>query len=335
MAYSFPRIELTEAHEIWLRAAVNDYFEDKPFDVNKVKIEIWNRTGQVVKRSEIDNRLLLSDNPTLLGIWHADPDNAIIEQVEKAIGALREIVLKEPDTTTIAAHEFAKRIGLSESDVKLVFHIIGNLQKYCSGAFGQQATRRYDGIHVQRDYIIDNYLDYNGIEDAVRRLFEERAPGAKDGIYRGSNYVLGDDLGIHEKRLFISENRICEIEHLQERKTKYDFTRLIQLCREANVAYANSCYLTVAILVRAITDHLAPLFGEKSFNQAASSYKWSGRTPKRQMERLANSHRDVANNLLHEQIGKRTSIVTEIHCGFATEIDALLEETVKIIHNND
>ena len=62
---------------------------------------------------------------------------------------------------------------------------------------------------------------------------------------------------------YVSSSRVAELELLD--CPPYDMTRLAQLCRELNVAHENGCLMSIAMLVRAIVDHVPPIFGQTTF----------------------------------------------------------------------
>ncbi len=68
---------------------------------------------------------------------------------------------------------------------------------------------------------------------------------------------------------YVDAKRLAEIRGAP--KHKWDLLRLAQLCSELNVAHANACYMSIAMLVRGITDHVAPVFGCKDFGEVANN----------------------------------------------------------------
>lgn len=67
---------------------------------------------------------------------------------------------------------------------------------------------------------------------------------------------------------YVSPSRLAEVRALTS--SSWDVTRLTRLLEELNAAYANRCHISVAMLIRAITDHVPPVFGCKNFAEVAS-----------------------------------------------------------------
>ncbi len=65
--------------------------------------------------------------------------------------------------------------------------------------------------------------------------------------------------------MLIDTARLSEVRTLQG--TRYDLTRLVQLCEGLNACYQVGAYHAVIMLTRAILDHIPPLFGCKSYKE--------------------------------------------------------------------
>ncbi|MBR0848807.1 hypothetical protein JQ543_13725 [Bradyrhizobium diazoefficiens] len=126
---------------------------------------------------------------------------------------------------------------------------------------------------------------------------------------------------------YVDMPRIIQIEAL--RSQQWDFAKLGQLCRELNTAHQGDSHYATAMLVRAITDHVPPLFGQSSFAQVAANY--SGTTSfKKSMSHLNQSLRNIADAILHEQIRRREVLPSPQQVDFRQDLDRLLAEIVRI-----
>src|SRR5262249_31330940 len=72
-------------------------------------------------------------------------------------------------------------------------------------------------------------------------------------------------------RCFVHETRIAGLKRI--RSTKHDLGKLVRLCEEVNVAFNGECYFATGMLVRAIIDHIPPIFGCRSFGEVVANYK--------------------------------------------------------------
>ena len=125
----------------------------------------------------------------------------------------------------------------------------------------------------------------------------------------------------------IAEARLEELRKVLS--GEFDFSKLIRLCEEINVAYREGCYCATAMLTRAVLDHVPPLFSKATFNDVASHY--GSRSFKEAMQHLNNASRSVADGHLHEQIRRREALPTAQQVNCAQQLDVLLAEIVRTV----
>jgi hypothetical protein len=127
---------------------------------------------------------------------------------------------------------------------------------------------------------------------------------------------------------FVNKTRIDELQSVQN--SPFDLCRLIQLCEEINLALKKNSFLTVAILTRAIIDHVPPIFNAKNFNEIANNYNLS-KSFKDSMSNLNNSTRKIADSFLHTHIRNKESLpnYTQVNC--SQDLDVLLAEVYRIL----
>lgn len=113
---------------------------------------------------------------------------------------------------------------------------------------------------------------------------------------------------------------------------RWDFTRLVELCREMNVAAENRCHFSTAMLLRTILDHVPPVLRFKTFDEIANNYGGPKQTKsfKEIMQRLQGSLRKIADAHLHSPIRPREDLPTAIQVNFAAELDVLLGEVIRV-----
>lgn len=126
----------------------------------------------------------------------------------------------------------------------------------------------------------------------------------------------------------VSETRLEELRALVS--PEFDFKKLIRLCEELNISYRETCYFATGMLTRSLLDHVPPIFGKKNFGEVASNY--GGQSFKGTMQHLQNASRNLSDGHLHQQIRRKESLPTaqQVNCG--QQLDALLEEIVRLTH---
>ncbi|MGY4467325.1 hypothetical protein ACVWWK_003007 [Bradyrhizobium sp. LB9.1b] len=118
---------------------------------------------------------------------------------------------------------------------------------------------------------------------------------------------------------------------------KWDFARLVELCREINVAAANRCHMSTAMLLRTILNHVPPVLGLATFAEVASNYGGpkSNKSFKGNMQRLEGSLRNIADMHLHSPIRSREDVPTAVQVEFAADLDVLLGEVIRVAKSDE
>jgi hypothetical protein len=152
------------------------------------------------------------------------------------------------------------------------------------------------------------------IEGAVNHIRRRPAPAQMPSSGRPVHYVDASRLGTLRS---LTGN-------------PWDVTRLVQLCDELNIAYANNCFMATAMLVRSIVDHVPPVFGCKSFNEVESSYP-GAKSFRSSMKHLNQSLRNIADAHLHVQIRAKEVVPSAAQVDFRADLDVLLAEVIRVL----
>ncbi|MDI5929607.1 hypothetical protein QBK93_33885 [Rhizobium leguminosarum] len=138
------------------------------------------------------------------------------------------------------------------------------------------------------------------------------------------------ETGRREVKLSLTSRAVVDparIEALRELSSpEFDLTKLIRLCEEMNLAFATESYLSMAMLTRAIVDHVPPIFGKNTFAEVASNY--GGATLKRELTNLNTTLRNIADLHLHSQIRRKEVLPTITQVDASNSLDVLLAEII-------
>lgn len=124
---------------------------------------------------------------------------------------------------------------------------------------------------------------------------------------------------------YVARERIESLKNL--RSDRFDFTRLVRICEELNIANANGCYITIGALVRILIDHIPPTLGFQNFSMVASSYP--GKSLKDSFKHLEDGGRKISDGLIHQTIRKKESLPNYIQVNYSSPIDVLLAEIIR------
>lgn len=105
---------------------------------------------------------------------------------------------------------------------------------------------------------------------------------------------------------------------------KFDTKKLVRFCEEINSNYQNQNWIAVTLLIRAILNHIPPIFGHQTFNQVVSN---STKSVKALLAPLEENLRDIADLHTHNLIKRKESIPTERQIEpFKANLEILLHE---------
>lgn len=188
-----------------------------------------------------------------------------------------------------------------------------DLVKFCVDAYG--LSKYQEMIDAFNREIVSHVID-----DLEKRLID-----LQDSV--PNDELTADEPPEAGKVAYVSQQRISELKSLASEE--FDLARLIRLLEELNFNYDNSCFMSCAMLVRAITDHIPPIFQKGTFREVASNH--GGRSFKDSMEHLDRGLRKIADHQLHSQIRNKESLPTAQQVYFSPMLDVLLGEVIVLL----
>lgn len=126
---------------------------------------------------------------------------------------------------------------------------------------------------------------------------------------------------------FVHPARIKELKALKN--ADFDISKLVRFCEELNTAFSCECYLSTAMLVRAIADHIPPIFEKSTFTEVANNH--GSKSFKDSMKNLDNSSRKISDSHLHTQIRKKEVLPNSNQVDFSNDLDVLLAEIYRVL----
>jgi hypothetical protein len=124
--------------------------------------------------------------------------------------------------------------------------------------------------------------------------------------------------------LFVAASVIADLR--RSTNSKYDLAKVVRFCEELNSAYVAGNYLASILLIRALINHVPPVFGQKSFGQVVSQ---AGRSRKELLKPLEEIARDVGDLHTHSMIQRRESLPTKHQVQpFKANLEVLLQDII-------
>ena len=265
---------------------------------------------------------------TFLGLLVSSEGEYIEELLANYLRIARILALKEPTRTHVSSEEALTRLRLGPAGVMELGRALF-LSPFNSG--GSFSTTEWNAGLPKDIEDLPNDLQTYVCERAIEQ-YDSDIPVAfsERQVYRKSKGRSKVSSRADERAPdgYVDQTRIDQL--IAVSSQDYDLTRLIELCRELNDCYSNGNYLAVAMLTRALLDHVPPIFGMNNFSEVANNYQ-SSQSFKDSMQHLDNSCRRIADAHLHVQIRPKEVLPSRIQVNFANDVDVLLAEIVRIL----
>jgi len=113
----------------------------------------------------------------------------------------------------------------------------------------------------------------------------------------------------------------------------YDLTKVIQFCQEINGTFNAGYYLSTALLIRSLINHIPPIFGHKTFQQVVSQATKSRKELFMPLDQVA---RDVGDLHTHDTIRHKENLPTKRQIElFKPSIEILLQEIITELQKSE
>jgi hypothetical protein len=192
---------------------------------------------------------------------------------------------------------------------KIADMVIGEITSHYHSDLAKDARRNGKDVFHQR------------IDHALREFQLGRVNGKVIKVEGGAT-ASGAQQPASTAPDYVSQDRLEALRLIKS--SQFDLSKLIRLCEELNSNYSTGNYFSVAMLVRAILDHVPPIFSAASFEEVGA--KHGRRSFKEAMEHLHKSSRKIADEFLHGPVRRGEVLPTKTQVYFAPALDTLLGE---------
>lgn len=327
-----PRFELTESEITWLKEIWSFTLETGKIPEYKViRIRILNELEQGFIPSKIDSSLAKNNATeiTFLGVLQiAENIDQLLSDANNIISYIKNKLIEDPSACNFSTFTVGNDLVLDEKYVRIIFSLVRGYGSFWNSASSNTPEKQfgYNQFTVNDPHTIDFYLNFTDIWKVIQDYFITQRKYADEAqTYKQIRNTTNDFSN------FVDLERIEELEKLSQ--DRFDLSKLIRLCEELNSNHASKNYYSIALLTRAIIDHIPPVFGLKNFTELANNYKSENneRSFKKQMSHLNNSLRSVGDTSIHSQIRSSESTLNMTQVDFRSDLDVLLAEIVRIL----
>ncbi len=183
----------------------------------------------------------------------------------------------------------------------------------------QSATGNYYAPHIYYEAVakfISNFPD-----EVKSFLFE------LEKITRKKLSSKSPDNSVAQTGYYVENSLILSLSSIKSQE--YDLIKLVKMCKELNDNYSLANYLACGMLIRAILDHVPPLFGKKTFAEVANNH--GTKSFKDIILPLEDTARKISDSYLHNPIKKKEILPSKTQVSFQPNMDVLLSEIVRIL----
>jgi hypothetical protein len=171
------------------------------------------------------------------------------------------------------------------------------------------------------------WVDLRVEVSALRRWHSKQTTTVDD---KSGSSVKGVPLRPQMETSYVNEDRLEALRKLPN--DRFDIRKLVRLCEELNSSYASGNYFATGMLVRAIIDHVPPVFGFDRFKQVVANYGGT-RSFGEAMRGLDLVFRKMADQYLHEVVRPREELPNGTQVDFRQALDLLLGEVVRVLRS--
>lgn len=334
LAEEIPRFELTENEIIWLKEIWRFTLETGKIPEYKViRIGILNELEQGFIPSKIDSSLVKNNATeiTFLGVLQiAENVDQLLSDANKIISYVKNKLIEDPSAYNFSTFTIGNDLVLDEKYVRIIFSLVCGYGSFWNSAGSNTPEKQfgYNQFTVNDPHTIDFYLNFTDINSTIREYFINQMKYADEAnLYK----PLRTRSAANKASDFVDLGRIDELKEISQ--GRFDLSKLIRLCEELNSNHDSNNYYAIALLTRAIIDHIPPVFGVKNFTEVANNYKSENneRSFKKQMSHLDNSLRSVGDTSIHSQIRSSEVLPNMIQIDFRSDLDVLLAELIRLL----
>ncbi|WP_459752929.1 hypothetical protein [Streptomyces sennicomposti] len=188
------------------------------------------------------------------------------------------------------------------------------------GSWEREVTRsvwQFRHVHTVEDYIEKTC-------EIVAKNAAQYAPVA--AVEEEAALVIAEP----ERAPYIDLDLLDDLDQAAQ-KTSWKVHKLIALCRELNDNYVAGNPYACAALIRAILDHIPPVFGHQDFKQVAAQHVFAvKRTDKAHAQRLA-AFKDIADDVMHRPVSATVPVISMSDLPEPARLNAVLQELLSIL----
>lgn len=267
--------------------------------------------------------------------WYEKSDEEVLQKIKNDVGVLPEDLDKEADLiendfkeirkqakilfsniSKDAAAEIEKFNLQTKTDYYYYYYYLPPLQRDSSLEFAPRIKVIHGHYRTTALFIISATKQLNDFLDVIDKVVAQNKSTEQK--------IQSEDDG---RIAYIDKNTLSRLSRIEN--GEFDLSRLISFCNELNDNYSSENYYSCAMLLRAILDHIPPIFQRTNFADVCAQH--GGKSFKEIVRPLNETAKKIGDDYLHTQISKKVLATTENQVRFQANLDVLLNEIAAIL----
>lgn len=189
--------------------------------------------------------------------------------------------------------------------------------------------------HGPLDFKVDAGRRINDLADLIRSLREDPEvwrPAIQQGLARMEQIEARKRVANGGADEYVHRERIEELQRLNRVVPNWDLNGVIQLCIEINNASASGSWLSLGMCVRALMNHIPPLFFPSAQSPTFSQVAGQAPTSIKKSMTALESWRPIPDWVNHNPIRKRVSLPKPQQMDVRPHLDVLLGYVIEKLH---
>lgn len=183
---------------------------------------------------------------------------------------------------------------------------------------GTDLSSMIDNLNTSPDFITDAYdlrAELFGIIDYLK------------DVSANPNYQIEAVNNVS----FLNNEILFELKSIENKK--FDTKKLVKFCEELNDSYGIGNYLSCALLIRAVMNHIPPIFRAENFSQVVAN---SGRSIKAVLTHLEDQARPIADLYTHILIRSKEQLPSKHQIEpYKPSFEILIQEIIVKLNENN
>ena len=166
-----PEIEISENEKLWLEAFYELQKEGKETTNRTIKAKLHEKIPYNFNSIMLYHKGLIYHNSlSLLGQWIVTSDESIFEETDRAITAIKDMLLINPERHDIKADELAAFLKTDKKEAISLLSKVQLLSPYNNGS--TSSGEGVISIRITDEEVFNRYLGYQGIEKAINEEYK-------------------------------------------------------------------------------------------------------------------------------------------------------------------